>query len=301
MGLRESNGPDLSTEYEAAEKEKLEKRLQECLYIGFDLDGTLLDAPMKYYQRVATIAFRELLKELRKNIPELGELQQDTINGLVKVLKVIKSTQEIAPRVSYILKALQPNTSDEAISVQTKMFFRKLFDTEHGNTKNMRTRMRTAGPYDVDALQPLLDAGKLIFIISNAPDDIMHGYQGAIRWHTRDEVIRPQGIIFPYSLSPWEFGIDRAQTMAKPNPDLFKHAVSSMQALGLMNQNASYEEIMYRTAYIGDDSTDIRFALEAGAVGIWMNKVGEPPKGLAKLGPFLTYNNCGEIVQAILG
>lgn len=290
MGLSELNHGNLRAAYEEGERKTLLEWLKRCKYIGFDADGTLIDPPINYYQRVAPEAFRRLLKDLQENIPELRNIKPSTIKGLVDLLKVNNSAPAIAPRVIGALRALQPDISDEFLTAQVNAYWKALYEIEHGNSKNLRTRVKTAGPYDVDSLKPLQEAGKVLFLISNVAPDILNGYQDAIRFHT--------GITFSFALTPWIF--TNHDQMKKPNIQLFEYAVINMQGLGLMDPTLSFKEIMRQTAYVGDETSDLLFAQNAGALGVWMKKVGEPPKEHAKLGPYLTFGNCGEIVQAIL-
>lgn len=285
----ESNEANFRTEYEESEREKLRERLKRCTALGFDVDGTLLDVVITYYQKIATDTLRELFNQLKKENSKLVTPTRATVNKIVR--EFISSTSDISPVATDILRLAQRNISNETLEAQIGQFWRTFYRVEHRRPKNLRKRMRGAGPYDVDALKPLQEAGMVLFLVSNNPTDILNGYQNAIKYYT--------GVTFPYAQTPYNF--PDPVFMKKPNRLLFEEAVVSMQAKGLMDPNLSFAEIMDKTAFVGDDSTDVEFAQNVGAVPIWMNKVGEPPKGLAKLGPFLTYNSCEEIVEAILG
>lgn len=291
MGSKESDYRNLSADDKEIEQKALLEWLKSCKYIGFDVDGTLLDAPIGYYRRVTAEAFKRLVVKLQSNIPILNTVQRITINGLVRQLKETRSTHETVLRVTHALQFLQPDIDERALQAQLNAYWEVLYEVEHGNNKNLRTRMKEAGPYDVNSLLPLQQSDRVLFLISNVPTDILSGYRDAIRWHT--------GVTFPYVLTPWMFP-GRAGQMKKPNVQLFEHAIADMQGLGYMDPNLSFREIMRQTAYVGDDMSDMLFAQGAGALPVWMNKEGEQPKGFSSLNPFLEFRSCEEITRAIL-
>ncbi len=179
------------------------------------------------------------------------------------------------------------------------MFWAVFKKEELKKRKNLRTRITTAGPYDVHALIPLANRGIVIGAITNAPENIMRGYLDSIRFYTKDNVYRPQGFSFDYALSAWRSEI--TSRMPKPNPGLLRYAIYDMQKQGIIDSSWSYGDVMSKTTYWGDEKNDLIFGINAGvAVAGLLDRAGKHPKGFPDLPPHLVFNNYEQIKEVML-